>query len=234
MKPHSAAIFGYNEYSKQIVKQISGVYENVGVFVIDEAEFLEAQDDGIIADRFDLSDDWQLIESQFDVDGLIVFCALADDAENVFLTISLRSSFDKLFIIALAQDNESMMKMKSAGADKVMPILQIAANVINDILSKPIMTQVLHDVLYEDSLLRIMEVEVGKTSPFNGQYLHDLHFKRDFDLILLAIVDQEMGTTFSFASKGHNHHIDAGDILVFMGYAEKLDVIKQWNDGVIL
>lgn len=232
MKPHAAAIFGYNEYSKQIVKQISGVYDNIGVFVIDEAEFLEAQNDGIIADRFDLSDDWQLIESQFDVKDLIVFCALTDDAENVFLTISLRATFDKLFIIALAQDNESMMKMKSAGADKVMPILQIAANVINDILTKPIMTQVLHDILYEDSLLRIMEVEVGEISPFNGQYLHDLHFKRDFDLILLAIVDQEIGTTFSFASKGHNHHIDAGDILVFMGYTEKLNAVKQWNDGV--
>lgn len=231
MKSRCAAIFGYNEYSKQIVKQISSTYDNVGLFVIDDAEFLEAQNDGITADRFDLSDDWQSIESQYNMDELVVFCALADDAENVFLTISLRSSFDKLFIIALAQDNESMMKMKSAGANKVMPILQIAANVINDILSKPIMTQVLHDVLYEDSPLTIMEIEVGKTSPLNGRYLHELHFKRDFDLILLAIVDQEMGTTFSFASKGHNHHIDEGDILVFMGYTEKLNVIRRWNDG---
>ncbi|MDO9305311.1 MAG: NAD-binding protein [Sulfuricurvum sp.] len=232
MKPRCAAIFGYNEYSKQIVKQITSTFDNVGVFVIDEVEFLEAKNDGINAGRFDLSDDWQSIEAQFDVEGLVVFCALADDAENVFLTISLRATFEKLFIIALAQDNESMMKMKSAGADKVMPILQIASNVIHDILSKPIMTQVLHDVLYEDSSLNIMEVEVGDTSPFNGLYLHDLHFKRDFDLILLAIVDQEMGTTFSFASKGHNHHIDAGDILVFMGYTDKLNLIKQWNDGV--
>jgi voltage-gated potassium channel len=232
MKPRCAAIFGYNEYSKQIVKQITSTFDNVGVFVIDEVEFLEAKNDGINAGRFDLSDDWQSIEAQFDVESLVVFCALADDAENVFLTISLRATFEKLFIIALAQDNESMMKMKSAGADKVMPILQIAANVIHDILSKPIMTQVLHDVLYEDSPLNIMEVEVGDTSPFNGLYLHDLHFKRDFDLILLAIVDQEMGTTFSFASKGHNHHIDAGDILVFMGYTDKLNLIKQWNDGV--
>jgi Trk K+ transport system NAD-binding subunit len=232
MKAHCAAIFGYNEYSKQIVKQVSGVYNNVGVFVIDEAEFLEAKNDGIVAERFDLSDDWQLIESQFNMNELIVFCALADDAENVFLTISLRAIFDKLFIIALAQNNESMMKMKSAGADKVMPILQIAANVIHDILSKPIMTQVLHDVLYEDSPLSIMEVEVGVDSPFNDKYLHDLHFKRDFDLILLAIVDQEFGTNFSFTSKGHNHHIDAGDILVFMGYRDKLDVIKKWNIGV--
>ena len=47
MNPRCAAIFGYNEYSKEIVKQIRGVYQNVGVFVIDESEFLEAQNDGI-------------------------------------------------------------------------------------------------------------------------------------------------------------------------------------------
>ncbi|MGZ5208899.1 MAG: NAD-binding protein, partial [Sulfuricurvum sp.] len=208
MKQRCAAIFGYNEYSKQIVKQLQGTYQNVGLFVMSDAEFLEAQNDGINAEKFDLSDDWDMIEGRFDVNALIVFCALNDDAENVFLTISLRATFEKLFIIALAQDNESMMKMKSAGADKVMPIIQIAANVIVDILEKPIMTRVLQDVLYEDSPLTIMEIEVGETSPLNGQYLHDVHFKRDFDLILMAIVDQEMGTTFSFASKGHNHHID--------------------------
>lgn len=232
MKQRCAAIFGYNEYAKQIVKQLQGTYQNVGLFVMNDAEFLEAKNDGINAEKFDLSDDWDMIEGRFDVNALIVFCALNDDAENVFLTISLRATFEKLFIIALAQDNESMMKMKSAGADKVMPIIQIAANVIADILGKPIMTRVLHDVLYEDSPLTIMEIEVVETSPLNGQYLYDIHFKRDFDLILLAIVDQEMGTTFSFASKGQNHHIDAGDILVLMGYKEKLQRLKQWNDGV--
>ncbi|MDP3466177.1 MAG: NAD-binding protein [Sulfuricurvum sp.] len=232
MKQRCAAIFGYNEYSKQIVKQLQGTYQNVGLFVMSDAEFLEAQNDGINAEKFDLSDDWDMIGGRFDVNALIVFCALNDDAENVFLTISLRATFEKLFIIALAQDNESMMKMKSAGADKVMPIVQIAANVIADILGKPIMTHVLHDILYEDSPLTIMEMEISEHSPINGQYLHDIHFKRDFDLILLAIVDQEMGTTFSFASKGHNHHIDAGDILVLMGYQEKLNRLREWNDGV--
>jgi len=232
MKHHCAAIFGYNEYSKQIVKQVRGSYQNVGLFVISDAEFLEAQNDGINAEKFDLSDDWDMIDGRFDVNSLIVFCALNDDAENVFLTISLRATFEKLFIIALAQDNESMMKMKSAGADKVIPILQIAANVISDMLTKPIMTQVLHNVLYEESPLTIMEMEISNDSPLCSQYLHEIHFKRDFDLILLAIVDQELGTTFSFASKGHNHHIDAGDILVLMGYKEKLNQLREWNDGV--
>lgn len=234
MKQTCAAIFGYNEYSKQILEKIKGLYHNTGVFVLSDDELLDAQNHGIFAEKFDLSDHWQMIEENFDVKNLVVFCALNDDAENVFLTISLRATFEELSIIALAKDNESMMKMKSAGANKVMPILQIASNVISDILTKPIVTEVLHDVLYEDSDLSIMEIEVTDISPLCGTYLHDTHFKQKFDVILLAVVDHELGTTFSFASHGHNHHIDAGDVLVAIGYKEKLEYLKHWVQGEIV
>lgn len=231
MAQNCAAIFGYNEYSKQIIQQIQGLYNNIGVFVISDKELIEAQNDGVFSEKFDLSDDWEMIEGRFNVENLVVFCALSDDAENVFLTISLRATFENLFIIALAQDNESMMKMKSAGANKVMPILQIASSVISDMLVKPIVTDVLHQLLYEDGDLSIMEIEINPSSPLCGTYLHDTHFKRDFDVILLAVVDHEIGTTFSFASHGHNHHIDAGDVIVAIGFKEKLEYLKQWVRG---
>lgn len=231
MKEVCAAVFGYNAYSKEVIKNIKDHYSTVGVFVLTDDELALAQNDGIVAEKFDLSDDWKMIEERFDVEELVVFCTLADDAHNVFLIISLRSVFEKLSIVALAQNNESMLKVKSAGANKVMPILQIAANIIGDILVKPIVTSVLHDVLYEDSDLNIMEMEVSKTSPLCGMYLHDTHFKDDFDIVLLAIVDHEMGTTFNFTSHGHNHHIDAGDTLVVMGYKEKLEHLKRYVQG---
>lgn len=234
MKQTCAAIFGYNEYSKQIIQKIKGLYHNIGIFVLTDEELTAAQNHGVFAEKFDLSDHWQTIEERFNVDNLVVFCALSDDAENVFLTISLRATFENLSIIALAKDSESMMKMKSAGANKVMPILQIAANVISDILAKPIVTEVLQDVLYEDSDLSIMEIEVIEMSPLCGTYLHSTHFKQEFDVILLAVVDNELGTTFSFASHGHNHHIDAGDILVAIGYKEKLEYLKRWVRGEIV
>jgi voltage-gated potassium channel len=232
MKQCCVVLFGYNEYSKQILAKIEHLYHNVGIFVNDDHELLEGQKKGVRVEKFDLSDDWRVIEEEFDPDALVVFCALRDDAENVFLTISLRSSFEKMFIIALAQNNESMMKMKSAGADKVMPILQIAASEIADMLKKPIMTRVLDEILYEEGGLSIVEIEVGASSPLNGVYLHDIHFKRNFDLILLAVVDLAMGKTFSFAFKGLNHHIDAGDTLVVVGYKEKITRFKQWNEGI--
>lgn len=221
----SAAVFGFNEYSRQIAAQVRNIYQDFALFVINEEEKKAAIQAGFLVELFDLSEDWRGIEKNFDVENLIVFCALANDAENVFLTISLRATFDKLHIVALAQDNESAIKMKSAGANKVLPSLQIAANVISDMLEKPLVTKVLHDVLYEDGLLNIVEIEVTRYSSFVGKYLHEIHFKSEYDVILLAIVDHEMGTTFSFASKGHNHHIDPGDILVAIGYQDKLNVL---------
>jgi Trk K+ transport system NAD-binding subunit len=233
MKQTCAAVFGYNAYSKEVIKNIKGNYHNIGVFVLTDDELLLAQHDGLMAEKFDLSDDWKMIEERFDVEALVVFCTLMDDAHNVFLIISLRSIFEKLSIVALAQNNESMLKVKSAGANKVMPILQIAASIIGDILVKPIVTSVLHDVLYEDSGLSVMEMEVSSSSTLCGTHLYDTHFKRDFDVVLLAIVDHEMGATFSFASHGHNHHIDKGDILVAIGYKEKLDYLKKYVQGDI-
>lgn len=221
----SAAVFGFNEYSRQIAAQVRNIYQDFALFVINEEEKNSALQAGFLVEIFDLSEDWHGIEQQFEVESLIVFCALANDAENVFLTISLRATFEKLNIVALAQDNESAIKMKSAGANKVLPSLQIAANVITDMLEKPVVTKVLHDVLYEDGLLNIVEIKVTPYSEFVGKYLHEIHFKSKYDVILLAIVDHEMGTTFSFASKGHNHHIDPGDVLVVIGYQDKLDAL---------
>jgi voltage-gated potassium channel len=227
----SAAIFGYNEYSKQILKHLQGIYNKITLFVSTAEEMGEAQSDGLTAELFDLGDEWRSIEERFDIEYLSVFCALNDDAENVFLTISLRASFESVFIIALAQNHESMLKMKSAGADKVMPVLQIAANVIGDIITKPNVTQVLHEILYDDDGLGIMEVKIEETSPLVNTYLHEIDFRGRFDLILLAMVDHERENSFSFAVEGHNHHLDVGDVLVFLGDKKKLAEFKQWVRG---
>ncbi len=227
MIARSAAVFGYHEYAREIAYQLRDIYQDFVLFVLSAEEEKMGLEEGFVVERVDLSDDWHRIEQYFDVSSLVVFCALEDDAQNVFLTISLRSSFEHLHIVALAQDNESAVKMRSAGADKVMPSLQIASNVICDMLEKPVVTKVLHEVLYEEGDLNIIQIQVPTHSSFVQRYLHDIHFKSQYDVILLAVVDHQMGTTFSFASKGHNHHIDPDDIFVVMGHQNKLDALIE-------
>lgn len=226
MSFQSAIVFGYNEYAKQIARKVSEEYETFIIFVLDEASRIEAVKDGFRSEIFDLSDDWHSIEDCCSSEGLITFCALDNDAENVFLTISLRATFENITIIAMAGDQESASKLKSAGADKVMPILQITANIITEMLEKPTVTGVLHDLLYENSTLKIVQITVPEKSFIIGKYLHEIAWRETYDIVVLAIVDHELSATFSFTSKGHNHHIDAGDILVVVGYEDKINMLS--------
>jgi voltage-gated potassium channel len=227
MNYQSAIVFGFNEYAKQIALQIAPEYNTFVVFVLTKEELALAQAAGFEAELFDLSEDWKLIEDRFDTETLLLFCALDNDAENIFLTISLRSIFENIHIIALAGDHESAAKMKSAGANKVMPILQITANVITEMLEKPTVTEVFHDILYEESFLKIAQVTVSKGSMFVGKHLHDIDWGEEFDVLVLAIVDHQMAATFSFTAKGHNHYIDAEDILVVIGYEDSIAALTE-------
>lgn len=227
MKFQSAMVFGFNEYAKQIISQIAEEYAAFTVFVQNDDEYEAAKEAGYTTELFDLSENWQTIEEGFDLEKLIAFCALDNDAENIFLTISLRATFEHLPIIALAGDHESAAKLKSAGANKVMPILQITANVITERLEKPTVTGVLHDILYENSSLKIAQIAIPEGSFLVGKHLHDIDWGTEFDVLVLAIVDHELAATFSFTSRGHNHHIDPEDILVVVGYEEKIEALSR-------
>lgn len=223
----SALVFGFNEYAKQITLQISSEYPFFTVFVMNETEKAAARLAGFEAELFDLSEDWKSIEDRFDINDLIIFCALDNDAENVFLTISLRATFEHIPIIALAGDHESAEKMRSAGANKVMPILQITAGIISEMLEKPTVTEVLHDIFYEDSALKIAQITIPEDSFVVGKHLHDIDWGSEYDVLVLAIVDHQLGATFSFTSRGHNHHIDPDDILVIIGYEDKIATFSR-------
>lgn len=232
MNYRGAIVFGYNEYARQIVMKIVDDYEQFYLFVHNENDYALAKAAGNAnVEIFDLSEDWKIIEERFDLNSLIFFCALDDDAENVFLTISLRSVFWDLPIIALASDYESAAKLKSAGANKVMPRLQITANVITEMLQKPTVTEVLHDILYEESSLKIAQITIPKESFLVGKHLHDIDWGSLYDVLVLAVVDHELSATYSFTSKGHNHHIDPEDILVVVGYDDKINALSDAIKG---
>ncbi len=136
-----------------------------------------------------------------------------------------------MYIIALSQNNEGVNKLKIAGANKVLPIIQITANVISDILEKPIVTNILHKILYEESEIKISQINMKKNYSIIGKKSHDISFKDEYNIILLAIVDKEMSTNFIFTAKGFNHKIDADDVLVVVGLQVDIDSFEMQIKG---
>lgn len=221
MRKTTALLFGYNDYTLEIVKNISLYYENIEIFRLDENE-KSVQNSKYKISRFDLSDDWDDLKSSVNLDECTAFCVLEDIAENIFLTISLRETFEELNIVALAEDKESADKLSLAGATRVIPTIQITANMIVEILEKPIITQVLHNILYEKSDLKIAQIRVDNIQKFEGIYPYDIDWGAEYNVLVLSVLREDMETEFVYSAKARHHHIKEGDVFVVVGYENNL------------
>jgi len=235
MNKTNALIFGYNEYGLEIAKNISNKYNNITIFSLDNNYEIIDKDTSLKVENFDLSDDWNSLIDDYDLENCIVFCSLEDVAKNIFLTISLRSAFTDLFIIALTNNNEAANKLRMAGASKVIPIVETTANMITDMLKKPIITKVLHDILYENSDLKIEQVKISNIKYFDGKYPADIEWSRDHGVLVVAITHEDGSSEFIYSSKTKHQLIKNGDIFIVVGYEsdiknfEKLVGVKNEN-----
>ena len=212
-KIDAALLFGYNEYSKEIAKNISFKYKNIEIFSLEENQE---------SSHFDLSDDWSDLEEKFDMDNSVAFCVLEDDATNIFLTLSLRASFKNLNIIAFCKNKEGATKLTLAGANKVIPLVQTTASMISDMLRKPIVTKVMHGILYEKSELKIAQIRVEKDANFIGKHPYEVEWGEEFGIIVLSIMQDDINSSFIYSSKAKHQAIKNGDILIVVGYDNEI------------
>lgn len=217
MKENTALIFGHNAYSQEIEKNIASEYENIHIFTL--------EDDG--KHSFDLSDDWDALRKKVDISDCTAFCILEDIAENIFLTISLRETFKDLVIIALSQDIESTDKLMLAGATRVLPSVETTANVIVEMLEKPIVTKVLHNILYEKSDLKIAQITIQDQSVFDGKYPTDIEWNKDYNIIVISVVHEDMSREFIYSSKAKHHMVKSGDVFVVVGYDKDIKKFEK-------
>ncbi len=231
MKSVSALIFGFNEYGLEIARNVQYKYENIAMFNLEKSEFMSIKDVDYTLRLFDLSDDWDDIEDEFDMEKSIIFCAIRDEAKNIFLTISLRSYFKDATIISLANNQEDTNKLKMAGASKVIPIVETTADIITDMLKKPIATEILHNILYEDSALKIAQVKVKNLEYFKDKFPADINWSEKFGVLVLSIVHENMSREFIYSSKSKHTLLKDGDMLIVVGYDTDLKEFEKKIGG---
>ncbi|NPA65743.1 MAG: potassium transporter TrkA [Epsilonproteobacteria bacterium] len=216
-KESTVLIFGYNKYAKEIANSVRKSYQNVVFYTKNIDDSLEV-DNGDIVKTFDFTDDWEELEKDINIEESLVFCTMSDEAENVFLTISLRAHFETLLIVALATNRESEHKLKMAGANKVIPIVETTADIITNMIEKPISNKVLHDILYSDNALKVAQIEVENAEIFNGEFPADIDWSRYRGILVLSIMHKDLSTEFIYSSKAKRKPLENGDILIVVGY----------------
>ena len=216
MSKSTALVFGHNKYAHEIINNVKSSYKNIRVFALDGTTF--GEETRYEVETFDLSDDWHEIEKSINVEESMAFCVLEDMSENIFLTISLRAHFEDLTIIAVALNRESSNKLKMAGANKVIPLVETTADIIANMLEKPISSKVLSSILYEESDLKIAQIKINEESLLENHMLTSIDWTRQRGIIILSLISENMKSEFIYSKKMKEHVIKGGDIIVVVGY----------------
>ena len=175
----------------------------------------------------DFRNDEELINVGIGKDVDYLFCFYPEDSDNVFLTLSARALDKHLNIIAMVADPDSADKLLAAGANKIIDLYEICGRKTHEILTKPEITQILDQTVFRRHDLNIAEIKIPRQSWLENNKISELRLNQAYDLILIGVVDQELGKQLHFAVGDKEHLLNAGDVLVVMGPARAIKAFKE-------
>ncbi|HDR7686003.1 potassium channel family protein [Bacillus toyonensis] len=119
--------------------------------------------------------------------GLVAI--VANDAENVFITLTARGLNDAIKIVARAEKQETEEKLRRAGANKVINPSSMAGIHIAKGIANPLTVHYIDTVLYgiEQSFV-IEEISVGNDSILVNKSLLESDVRNQFDVTILAVL----------------------------------------------
>ena len=227
-KKRKILLFGFGRYGEQIAKNLALDGYHVAIAATNKEDLKTASKDGFEdLHVVDIEDDTQLTDLVMDNGYTHIFCAFDDEELNIYLTITFKALFRNIYIIAICESKETERKLKLAGADRVIDTMVAAANRLYYIVEKPAVAEAIDKILFKDKSIIFEEIEVPEGSFLDGVNLKDIAFSKKYKVIVIGLVDKELGNKFIFVTRGINHKIDAGDVLVVVGKKEDVQSFKN-------
>ena len=149
--------------------------------------------------------------------------ALDSDAGNLFVTLSARALRPDLFIVARVRVDESIEKLRRAGADRTVNPQSIGGARMAAFVLQPHVTEFLDVVMHDrDIEFRLEEVTVPATSAIAGHTLREAQI-RDLTGALVLAVREPLGA-FS-TNPSPDSRISGGQILIAIGTPGELSAL---------
>jgi voltage-gated potassium channel len=159
--------------------------------------------------------------------GLVT--AAASDADNLFITLSARLLNERLFIVARAEGEGSEVKLRRAGASRVVSPYTIGGHRVAQAVLRPNAMDFIELATRTGHLeLQIEEVEVRAGSSLVGSTLKASPVRRELGVIVVAIKATDGKMAYNPASDAV---LEAGDLLIALGRRGQLDRLAEIAAG---
>ena len=150
--------------------------------------------------------------------GLIA--AVGTDAENVYAVLSARVMRPDLFIVGRAETEDATIKLKRAGADRVISPYQIGGVQIAQTALRPAVVDFMELATSSDNLELAMEqVAITAHSALANRTIVEANLRQKYGVIVIGIQREDSRMEFN---PEPDTAIRAGDRLVVLGRPESL------------
>lgn len=221
-------ICGYGRIGSIVAQQFQRQQVAFVVIERDPERLQAAIDDGVLAVEADASREDVLKRVGIErARGFIA--AVGTDAENVYAVLSARVMRPDLFIIGRAETEDARIKLKRAGADRVISPYQIGAVQIAQTAMRPAVVDFFELATSTDNLeLAIEEVAIGPKSVLARQSILEANLRQRFGIIIVGIQRQDRRMEFN---PEPDTAIREGDKLVVLGRPDSLKQLEAEAAG---
>ena len=149
-----------------------------------------------------------------------VLTLLPSDADNLYVTVTVKSLSPGIRVIARAVDERGEVKLRRAGADEVISPYELASHPILQAATSPTVLEFMRHVTDRNYLeMSLVEAIVSEGSKLCGRSLADARFRKEFGVTVVAI-RRKLGQMVFNPEPAEI--LNAGDVVVLMGHSDKL------------
>lgn len=212
-------ICGYGRIGRIVANQFKRQHVPFVVIERDPDRVHTAIDEGAIGVEADASREDVLKRVGIErARGLIA--AVGTDAENVYAVLSARVMRPDLFIVGRAETEDATIKLKRAGADRVISPYQIGAVQIAQTALRPAVVDFVELATSSDNLeLAMEEIPIAPQSPLANRSILEANLRHRYGVIVVGI--QRQAGKMEFNPEPETA-MRAGDKLVVLGRPESL------------
>ena len=150
--------------------------------------------------------------------------AVSTDAENVYAVLSARLLKPDLFIVGRAETDDSRVKLKRAGADRVISPYHLGGLQLAQTALRPAVVDFVQLATSSENMdLNLEQVHIEQGSPLEGRSLVDAGLRQRFGVVVVGIRRADGRMDFNPEPETA---MRAGDDLVVLGRAGSLKELE--------
>lgn len=152
---------------------------------------------------------------------------LTDDGDNLLLCLTARGMRAEMTIVARANYQESLDKLRRAGADHVMSPIVTGGLRIASMLLRPSVVSYL-DVATtgaDEMALRLEETDIPPNSSLVGRSLAEAKIPQRTGLIVMSVRHRGGALT---NNPGPETRLESGDVLIVLGRQDQIQRLREY------